>query len=177
MLATPKYKIQTIREFKTFVVISLNSGRKMQNRGSYSLSFSTRSTVSKPIYIETGLKHQCLVILSDTRRVLFVCKSNSNVYLWSKCCYMLEFEFSLPVPMTTFQTDVRGVASQVRFTRFMYCLAMLWCCYFLNWLFIIRYYCQYFQTLVLLRCAGLSWSDNLSDKEWTGLCCLLARCK
>ena len=85
----------------------------MQNRGSYSLSFSTRSTVSKPIYIETGLKHQCLVILSDTRRVLFVCKSNSNVHLWSKCCYMFEFEFSLPVPMTTFQTDVRGVASQI----------------------------------------------------------------
>ena len=85
----------------------------MQNRGSYSLSFSTRSTVSKPIYIETGLKHQCLVILSDTRRVLFVCKSNSNVYLWSKCWNMLEFEFSLPVPMTTFQTDVRGVASQI----------------------------------------------------------------
>ena len=85
----------------------------MQNRGSYSLSFSTRSTVSKPIYIETGLKHQCLVILSDTRRVLFVCKSNSNVYLWSKCWYMLEFEFSLPVPMTTFQTDVWGMASQI----------------------------------------------------------------
>ena len=33
MLATPKYKIQTIREFKTFVVISLNTGRKMQKQG------------------------------------------------------------------------------------------------------------------------------------------------